>query len=152
MIGLIQILCVDHDQLSSQYIRCKIEEHNDYVNDQLALDRSDPDDPNNDNDNDPNGPPDEDLHVMVGSRQRPRSFDIVEMMHGDNPGFERFRIKVNNFLNYTPVGRVLLDHQNVQNIQLKANNEIRIHGLKLSHVHNHYVYTGYRVSLPQSQL
>ena len=95
-------------------IQCKIEEHNEYVNDQLALDRSDPDDPDDDNDHNPNGPPNKDLCIMVGSHQHPRSLDIVEMMHGNNPRFEWFCIKINNFLNYTSVGWVLLNHQNIQ--------------------------------------
>lgn len=110
--------------LSSQYIQCKIEENDDYV--QLTCG-----DPNNlnDNDNDTNAPPEEDLDVMVGSRQWPKLFEAVEMVHSDNPTFEQFRIKVNNFINYTRVGCVLLNHQNVRNIQLNAKDEVCIYGL-----------------------
>ncbi|KAG8220742.1 hypothetical protein J3R82DRAFT_2155 [Butyriboletus roseoflavus] len=127
-----QILHVDHDQLSSQYIRCKIEEHADYV----RLTCGDPNDPSNDSDdNDLNvAPPEEDLYIMVGSRQRPKSFEVIEMTHSNNPVFERFRIKINNFLNYTHVGRVLLDQQGVRNIQLNANDQvIEYHYLKVNY-------------------
>ena len=150
---LIQILRVDHDQLASQYIRCKIEEYKEYVRRTKGEDDDDDDDGN---DEVPDGPPEEDLHVKVGSCRPPKSFEAVKAENSENITFERLRIKINNFFNYSPVGRVLLDHQGLWNVQLNAKDEVSAYINRIVFVDITNVMlctvTGYRVSVSQSQL
>ena len=82
---LIQILHVNHDQLASQYIQCKIEEYKEYVQHTKGEDDDDDDDSNN---KVPDGPPKEDLHVKVGSHWPPKSFEAIEAGNSENISFE----------------------------------------------------------------
>ena len=150
---LIQILRVDHDQLASQYIQCKIEEYKEYVR---CTKGEDDDDDDDSNDKVPDGPPEEDLHVKVGSCRPPKSFEAVKAENSENIAFEQLRIKINNFFNYSPVGRVLLDHQGLRNVQLNAKDEVSAYINRIVFVDITNVMlctvTGYRVSVSQSQL
>lgn len=64
---------------------------------------------------------DEYLHVKIGSKQPHQTFKSVKLVNAGNSAFKCFRIKVNNFLNFTPNGRALLDGQKVQ---LNAKDEV----------------------------
>ena len=110
-----QILRTDHAQLASQWIRCKIEDHNEYLEATAAREADD------DGENDVNDALEEYFHVKVGSPQKPRTFESIELEHGTDHAFDRFRIKLNNFLNFSVAGRVLLDGKK---ITLKAKDEV----------------------------
>ncbi|KAI9464204.1 hypothetical protein HD554DRAFT_2026564 [Boletus coccyginus] len=98
-----QILRIDHAQLASQWIRYKIEDCNEYMKATAVQDI----------DEDGDDELEEQFHVRVGSRQKPQTFEHVELEHGTDPAFDRFRIKLNNFLNFSVIGRILLDGKKI---------------------------------------
>ena len=110
-----QILHTNHAQLASQWIQCKIEDHNEYLKATAAQEADD------DGENDVNDILEEYFHVKVGSPQKPRTFESIELEHGTDHAFDHFQIKLNNFLNFSIVGRVLLDGKR---ITLKAKDEV----------------------------
>ena len=65
-----QILRTDHAQLASQWIWCKIEDHNEYLKATAAQEADD------DGENDVNDTLEEYFHVKVGSPQKPWTFEL----------------------------------------------------------------------------
>jgi len=98
-----QILRIDHAQLASQWIQYKIGDCNEYMRATAARDA----------DEDGDDELEKQFHVRVGSRQKPQTFEHVELERGINPAFNHFRIKLNNFLNFSVISRILLDGKKI---------------------------------------
>ncbi|KAG1808131.1 hypothetical protein EV424DRAFT_1574699 [Suillus variegatus] len=99
-----QILRYNHDSLIAEYIRNKLD-HLDSQNLSISDDLEDqPDtalqetDNSDDIDVDSTEPTDA-QHFSLGSKQAAMSFTLIEAGSLGNPAFERFRIKLNDFLN-----------------------------------------------------
>ncbi|KAG1761725.1 hypothetical protein EDD22DRAFT_619601 [Suillus occidentalis] len=100
-----QILRYNHDSLIAEYIRNKLD-HLDSQNLSISDDLEDqPDTALQETDN----PDDTDIdsteptdaqHFSLGSKQAAMSFTLIEAGSLGNPAFERFRIKLNDFLNH----------------------------------------------------
>ncbi|KIJ07425.1 hypothetical protein PAXINDRAFT_164593 [Paxillus involutus ATCC 200175] len=111
-----QILNVNHHQLASQWLRCKIDDYNIFMSSQTDLDP----------DLNLNDASEEFFHIKLGSAQKSETFEDIEHSHADNKGFERFRLKVNEFLNkhFTAVGKQL---PGGKQIQFSAKDQITEH-------------------------
>ncbi|KAI9456880.1 hypothetical protein HD554DRAFT_2030348 [Boletus coccyginus] len=81
----------------------------------------------------------EQFHVRVGSRQKPQTFEHVELEHGTDPIFDCFRIKLNNFLNFSIISRILLDGKK---ITLNTRDEL---------VEYHYIKVNYKSTVDWCQ-
>ncbi|KAG1748380.1 uncharacterized protein EDB91DRAFT_1235712 [Suillus paluster] len=90
-----QILRYNHDSLVAEYIRSKM----DSLNTQ-NIGSSDLPDLSEANEVEQTKPTDA-QHFTLGSRQATISFADIEAGHAGNPAFDRFRIKLNEFLNRT---------------------------------------------------
>ncbi|KAG1786171.1 uncharacterized protein HD556DRAFT_1434837 [Suillus plorans] len=77
-----QILRYNHDSLIAEYIRSKMD----------CLDAANEVEQTN---------PTDAQHFSLGSRQASKSFADIEAGNAGNPAFDRFRIKLNEFLNHT---------------------------------------------------
>ncbi|KIJ61765.1 hypothetical protein HYDPIDRAFT_176905 [Hydnomerulius pinastri MD-312] len=94
-----QILNVDHCQLTAQWLRCKIEDYDAYMKSQgdggLEEEVEDLGQ--------------EFFHVRLGAAEKPETFEVIELSHTGDRAFERFRIKLNDFLNahFAAVGKEL---------------------------------------------
>ncbi|KAG1874972.1 hypothetical protein F4604DRAFT_2009023 [Suillus subluteus] len=89
-----QVLRLDHRFLIAHSIRLDIEDYDDLIisqSDHLRLDSEDDNEqPNNDSDNT--------FHVKLGAAQEEQTFAAVEQLHANDSAFNRFRIKLANFL------------------------------------------------------
>jgi len=75
----------------AEHIRCKIEDYDMYYNSIAGeIDDDDDDDEHNMEDY---------FHVRLGSIQKPLTFQDVEQNNANDKVFDRFRIKLNLFLN-----------------------------------------------------
>ena len=82
-----QILNVNHSQLTAEYIRCRIDNHNQYFvtmecDEVTDLDASE-----------------QYFHAWLGSAQKPMTFESIEKANHNDKIFEQFRIRLNDFLN-----------------------------------------------------
>ena len=82
-----QILSVNHSQLTAEYIRCRIDNHDKYFatiecDEATDLDASE-----------------QYFYARLGSAQKPVTFESVERANHNDKRFERFRIRLNDFLN-----------------------------------------------------
>ncbi|KAG1884643.1 hypothetical protein F4604DRAFT_1878660 [Suillus subluteus] len=88
-----QVLRLDHRFLIAHSIRLDIEDYDDLItsqNDPLRLDSEDNERPNNDSD--------ATLHIKLGAAQKEQTFATLEQLHANDNAFNRFRIKLANFL------------------------------------------------------
>ncbi|KAG1888071.1 hypothetical protein F4604DRAFT_1877317 [Suillus subluteus] len=94
------VLCLDHRFLIVHSIHLDIKDYDDLIiseSDRLRSDGEDDNEhPNNDSDNT--------FHVKLGAVQKEQTFAAVEQLHANDSAFNRFRIKLANFLsNSLPV-------------------------------------------------
>jgi hypothetical protein len=93
-IDLAQVLRLDHRFLIAHSIRLDIEDYDELVasrNNKLHLD--------NDNDNElPDNNDDNTFHVQLGAAQKEQTFAALEQLHANDDAFNRFRIKLADFL------------------------------------------------------
>ncbi|KAG2108167.1 uncharacterized protein F5147DRAFT_745794 [Suillus discolor] len=113
-----QILCINHWQVIAENIRRNISDFNEHqlrdIEDALDKDNSVVDDLVVSNDS---------LHVKLGSRQAPQTFESVENTHKDDGAFTNFHIKLNDFLtNFLLVIQAPL--LGGKRVQLKASDKI----------------------------
>ncbi|KAG2029175.1 hypothetical protein BDR03DRAFT_881605, partial [Suillus americanus] len=88
-----QVLHLDHHFLIAHLIFLDIEDYNDLItsqNDPLHSDSKDDKCPNNDSD--------ATLHIKLGAAQKDQTFATLEQLHANDNAFNRFRIKLANFL------------------------------------------------------
>ena len=82
-----QILNVNHSQLTAEYIHCRINNHDQYFvtmecNEVTDLDGSE-----------------QYFHAWLGSTQKPMTFENVEKVNHNDKRFKWFHIRLNDFLN-----------------------------------------------------
>ncbi|KAG1842161.1 hypothetical protein DFJ58DRAFT_844771 [Suillus subalutaceus] len=88
-----QVLRLDHRFLIAHSIHLDIEDYDDLItsqNDPLHLDSKDDECPNNDSD--------ATLHIKLGAAQKEQTFATLEQLHANDNAFNRFHIKLANFL------------------------------------------------------
>ncbi|KAG2028896.1 hypothetical protein BDR03DRAFT_1057700 [Suillus americanus] len=88
-----QVLRLDHRFLIAHLIHLDIEDYDDLItskNDPLHLDSEDNECPNNDSD--------ATLHIKLGATQKHQTFATLEQLHANDNAFNRFRIKLADFL------------------------------------------------------
>ncbi|KAG1808410.1 uncharacterized protein BJ212DRAFT_1303023 [Suillus subaureus] len=88
-----QVLHLDHRFLIAHSIHLDIKDYNDLItsqNDPLCSDSEDNERPNNDSD--------ATLHIKLGAAQKEQTFATLEQLHANDNAFNRFRIKLANFL------------------------------------------------------
>ena len=82
-----QILNVNHSQLTAEYIRCRIDNHDQYFATTECDEATDVD------------ASEQYFHARLGSAQKQMTFESVEKANHNDKRFERFRIRLNDFLN-----------------------------------------------------
>jgi hypothetical protein len=104
-IDLTQVLCLDHRFLIAHSIHLDIEDYDDLIASQKDPLYSS----SADNDEDLDTDLDITLHVKLGAVQNEQTFAALEQEHASDNAFNRFHIKLANFLSDSfPAHRILL--------------------------------------------